>query len=283
MARGLRFGAMKSEFPRFRVIALAAALAGASCESQPSFQHYGVQDVEKPCAHVPGGNHCNTCVVDDAGAPTSRCAGVVILSDPRLEAAVRNALGIATAPILATDAELVIRLLIQPDGAARADEGALSLQGINCLTNLTDVTIRMPVVDLTPLTALPCLEICELDNGAVRNLSSLPRLPGVGALGLRNNNISDISPIAKFSEFGRLDLSNNAIADLTVFTSAHIPSILDLRSNVISNLSPLAANKMSAGSRVLLQQNPIDCATQARNFQILRLSQVSVATDCPSP
>ena len=172
--------------------------------------------------------------------------------DPRLEAAVRDALDGAGRTFLPAELERITELDAE-------ERGITSLEGIEQLANLAVLNLRgNHVADLTPLSGLPRLRHLSLrDNGIVDleavNLGALVSLPELRSLDLRHNRglshpespddhdrITDISVLAGFEQLEVLDLADNHITDILPLAGLTRLRHLDLRYN------PLAFEDLAA-------------------------------------
>ena len=115
----------------------------------------------------------------------------VAFADPNLEAAVREALAIATGRIYSSDLGELTHL----EASAR---------------NITDLTGLEHATSLTTL---------DLVNNQISDVSPLADLTGLTALDLWFNQISDISSLADLTSLTTLNLVNNQISDISALAS----------------------------------------------------------------
>ncbi|MFW6216162.1 MAG: leucine-rich repeat domain-containing protein [Alkalispirochaetaceae bacterium] len=163
--------------------------------------------------------------------------------DQRLEAAVREALGVRGSYIPVSELETLTDL----DASERGIE---SLDGIEQLPNLRRLNLGgNRIADLRPLASLTRLAALDLRDNYISDLEevhlgSLEELQELSELSLRNNresahpeepsnfeHISDISPIARLSSLEILDLRNNHVEELSPLGELEALRFLDLRGN----------------------------------------------------
>jgi Leucine-rich repeat (LRR) protein len=125
----------------------------------------------------------------DAGAPfacdppTFRWAS--------LEAAIREIVGVPTAPLTATDLEQVTKLVLY---APHDTLGPLA--ELTCLTQLSDLTLsQLGVTDIQPLSALTQLRTLDLGVNEVSDVSALSQLPLLTELVLAQNRIESVASL----------------------------------------------------------------------------------------
>lgn len=125
--------------------------------------------------------------------------GFVTFPDPRLEAAIREALSIPTGNLTSEDLRLLTYL--------RAEGQEIrSLQGIEACVNLTSIHLSdNRIGDLSPLAALANLQTLDLGGNRVSDLSTLALLTNLEEVDLSGNRITDISPLVQASNLGEGD------------------------------------------------------------------------------
>ncbi len=163
--------------------------------------------------------------------------------DGRLEAAVREELGVPGSYIPVSELEALTEL----DASERGIE---SLEGIEHLPNLRRLNLGgNRISDLRPLTMLSRLAALDLRDNYISDLEavhlgSLGELRELSELRLRNNRdsahpeepdnferISDITPIGRLSALEILDLRNNHVEELSPLGELEALRYLDLRGN----------------------------------------------------
>jgi internalin A len=170
------------------------------------------------------------------GGGVEKCG--VAIPDLNLEAALRSAVGIPTAPLLDTD--LASLTLLNASALDIAD-----LTGLEFCTGLTSLALASnEIVDLTPLEGLSALANIDLSS----------------------NQIADATPLGGLTALTSVDLSSNQIAEATPLAGLTNLESLALDNNLICDLAPLVDNTgLATGDSVVVLGNPliaIACATQ---------------------
>ena len=162
------------------------------------------------------------------------------------------------------------------------DYGISALGGLECYHWLTSLSISdANITDLSPLSQLTELYNLDLINNQINDLTPLSSLGNLIGLYLSDNQIEDLTPLSSLIDLYYLDLKNNRISDITPLEN--LVSLLDvsLDNNNISDLTPLVSNpaigNMYFGStRISLENNPIDCASQKTNLEELKRKGVII-------
>jgi len=159
----------------------------------------------------------------------------VAFVDPNLEAAVRDAIAIATGPIYSSDLDELTHL----DASAR---NITDLTGLEYATSLTTVDLWFnQIIDISSLAGLTSLTTLNLVNNQISDISPLANLTSLTGLWLHDNQISDISPLAGLTSLSGLGLNRNQISDISPLAGLTSLTIgLWLADNQISDISPLA-------------------------------------------
>ena len=239
----------------------------------------------------------------DRSGGADECDGEIAFADPRLEGAVRDAIGRPTGPIRGDDVADLSEL--------NADMLEISdLSGIECLRGLIrlyvgDNTVysdglgdlgdghdpALEISDLSPLSGLTRLTWLIVCGHSISDLSPLAEVTSLTRIDLGDNLIDDLGPLASLTSLTILVADSNEVEDLTPLAALSSLQEVYLRSNRISDLSPLVAGP-ALGSDDLVDltslvsdprhdPNPIDCIEQAENIQTLRDRGVDVEIDCP--
>ena len=159
----------------------------------------------------------------------------VAFVDPNLEAAVRDAIAIATDPIYSSDLSELTHL----DASGR---NITDLAGLEYATRLTILDlVNNQISDISPLAGLTNLTGLWLLDNQISDISALAGLTDLIGLGLNRNQISDISALAGLTNLTLgLWLSHNQISDVSALANLTSLAILELADNEISDISPLA-------------------------------------------
>ena len=154
---------------------------------------------------------------DCCGSFPPACQGVLTFADPNLTAAVRDATG-ASGDVRCEDLCNHLRI-----GAE--NRNIQSLAGMECLTLLTGVDFdHNPIVDMTPLAALPNLRGVALDDTQISRLPSLQGMTHLDSLGFDDTPVVDIGPTLSAPALKVLSIVNTKL-DCT----AQAPNIAKLR------------------------------------------------------
>lgn len=155
--------------------------------------------------------------------------------DPKLEAAVRAAIGVPTRDIQAADlSELTFldaRFL-----------GITTLEGIQHCTNLTELRLfGNEITDISPLSGLVKLTILHLDSNLISDIDALSNLTNLTMLMMNNNQIADITALSGLNNLETLlSLSGNEITDIAALSNLTHLMRLDLADNKIIDISVLS-------------------------------------------
>jgi len=184
-------------------------------------------------------------------------AADVSFTDPKLEAAIRQAIGLPTQDIQDTDLSELTSL------DARF-VGITTLEGIQYCTNLTELKLfGNEIADISALAGLVNLTILYLDNNQISNIEALANLTNLTMLTLNNNKITDITalsglvnletlltvganeivdigPLANLTRLTRLDLAGNQIVDISALSNLANLTGLGLADNQIVDISALS-------------------------------------------
>ena len=94
--------------------------------------------------------------------------------------------------------------------------------------------------DLSPLAGLTDVEVLDLGGNAVDDLWPLTGMAGLEVLDLGGNAVADLSPLAGLAHLRVLDLSDNAVADISPLAGLTALRRLDLSDNRVVDLRPLS-------------------------------------------
>src|SRR5690606_32139827 len=201
----------------------------------------------------------------------------VTLSDPNLDAAVRQILELGDAPVTEEAIRGLSRL-----GAPEA--GITSLEGLEHAVNLEELFLPDNAVrdlqplaglsdlrrldlsgnglsdaDAAPLGEMEALEVLSLDDNRLENMEVLGGLENLQVLSLAGNRISDPGPLSTLGMLRILDLSGNEIEELARLDGPAAPVGLLLDDNGIADLAPLLEHEGLRGraAHVGLAGNPL--------------------------
>ena len=186
----------------------------------------------------------------------------LVMPDPNLRAAVRDALNIADRPEVKLDASVLRRRL---RGLSAKDRGISDLTGLEHATSLTSLLLQNnDISDLRPLAPLVNLTLLRLHGNQINDISLLANLTKLTTLLLDSNNITDVSPLANLTQLTTLGLGDNNITDVSPLAKLTQLPILYLRNNSITDISSLT-NLINL-ERLELQNNRITDITPLENL-----------------
>lgn len=182
----------------------------------------------------------------------------VTLSDPAMEAHLRQLLGFTDSQTLLTSDLWNITELTVPENTLTLSDLAYltglqklciydvssdNLSVISSLTQLTTLDIRNVSLSQTELSAigsLPNLTDLTLAGCGLSSVEALSGLRNLNRLSLSGNTIRDISALSFMTELHELDLSNNAVTNLNAISGLKKLTHLNLADNSVSSLIPLS-------------------------------------------
>lgn len=187
---------------------------------------------------------------NQAAAP---CPGPVNITDPVLEAAIRDVLPKPQGALTPEDLAGVLSLTIPTTGQTLA-----SLVGAECLVNMTSLVF---------------------DNHQVTDLAPLASLTFLKRLSLSNNLVASVAPLATVSTLEELNVAGNKVASIAPISGLGL-RVLEISANPIADLGPISGLK--ATLRVLiakfLNQSNLDALAPLSNLEELDASN-NVLTD----
>ena len=155
-------------------------------------------------------------IYDDTESVPAGKDDVIVFSDPGLEQAVRDSLGIGDEEFTIADAGEVTSL-----DCSRSEDGIWyginDISDLSYFTKLKDLDLSdNHIYDLTPLEGLVCLERLNLADDYVEDLSPLRNLVQLKDLNLEyNTGVTDISPLAGLVNMEHLSLEQTDVEDLS--------------------------------------------------------------------
>lgn len=159
-------------------------------------------------------------------------ADEIVFPDPALDAAIRDALGLGTGPILSED-------LGQLTSLRASRKEIVDLTGMEACTELVQLDLCFnQIVDLAPLAGLQTLTSVSLSGNNIVDISPLGELLHLTSLTIHSNQISDVQPIASLPYLASLSIGN-AIEDIEPL--AALPRLVRLMVYVLptADLLPL--------------------------------------------
>lgn len=160
----------------------------------------------------------------------------VTLSDPSIDAMVREQLGLSMLDTLMTDDLWSITALQLPDTVE-------DLSDLVYFTGLRSLTIQnISGMDFSALRSLPSLESLDLSGCTIssNSLEAIGSLTELRSLVLDTCALTDISALASLTKLTELDLSNNSISDIGVLSLMLELETVSLANNPITSIAGLA-------------------------------------------
>ena len=154
----------------------------------------------------------------------------VQFSDPGLEAAVREKLGIAP-PTPVTDLDMLS--LVELSAHIK---NIVDLTGLEYAVNAEDLRLSKNAInDISTLSGLTKIERLHLYQNQISDLSPISELTGLWDLDLSNNHITDVSPLSGLPNLWLAKVSYNRLTSLSGLSLN--ANYLDFRGNQISDVS----------------------------------------------
>jgi len=197
---------------------------------------------------------------------------VMTFTDPYLEAAVRDIIGIPEGPIYPSYIGWSLNATAKNITDLSGLECASSLTSLYLIGNqVSDVSPLANLVDLqrlwlrdnqisdiSPLANLTELTVLALSNNQITTIIDLANLTSLTWLYLEHNQISDISTVANFTSLTFLGLGGNQISDISPLANLTNADDFDLSDSQISDIFPLVQNEgLATGDIVDLRWNPL--------------------------
>lgn len=160
----------------------------------------------------------------------------VAFTDPALDKAVRELIGVPEGKTLMSDQLWEITEFTAP-------EGVKSYADLKLLPNLTKLTIQDKTVDtLSHLSSLVKLETLDLSRSTfpAADLTILPTLPALKSLTLAGCRLSTVENLANCKQLTHLDLSGNTIRNLSPLSTMPNLAEVNLSHNAVNGLEALS-------------------------------------------
>ena len=132
-----------------------------------------------------------------------------LFKDPKLEAAVRKALGKPVGDITPRDLASLEKL-------EASFLGITDITGLEHATNLTSLNLsHNPINDVTPLGGLTMLKRLLLYKNRITDLKPLADLPNVEFVTFWETNVSDLTPLKGWKNLKSIELRLTKVTDYT--------------------------------------------------------------------
>lgn len=163
----------------------------------------------------------------------------IVISDPKLETALRNALSIKDRPITQRDAYQVQSLGLSQE--ANSDAAFSDIRALSYFVNLKELYLDgNKISDLSPLRNLTKLKVLTFEwNRQITDISALSGMKQLEKLSVKQNKIVDLSPLAGLTSIWELQLNSNQITDISPLAGLKGLKALFLSDNPISDYSSL--------------------------------------------
>lgn len=183
----------------------------------------------------------------------------VFLADPKLEAAIRGALGGGK---IGPPNWLYDEDINQLSSLALSGSGLLSLAGLDGQIRLHSVDVGgNALASLEGTGAIASLEVLRADGNALTSLAGLGAAPQLVELDASHNEVQDLAPLSSIGTLRRVYLDHNRIDRLDALAGLTSLEVLDLSHNAVTDVGPLldnaAAGGLGEGDVVYLVGNPI--------------------------
>ena len=230
----------------------------------------------------------------------------VTLSDPAIDAAVREMLGIDMEDTLYTSDLWNITEFTVPDDAISFDDLAKMpylktltiedktiatldyLSGLSQLEELVLKDCRFPSEDQAILAGLPYLKKLTMSGCGLSTLADLEGAASLTHLDVSHNTIRNLSVLSPMSTLTSIDLSHNAVTDLSALSGLTNLQELNLAYNSISSLAPLATcaamTKLDVSHNAISKLEALDQMVQLQYISLSynQLVEVRMLGNCTS-
>ena len=227
-----------------------------------------------------------------------------VFSDPAMEKAIRETLGVSESHIIYTNVLWSISEFTVPESAKNLDDLTLlsrltsltiqnqkldSLEGLSSLSKLEKLNLtgsNFPAEELAVIAKLPSLRELNLSNCGLSTIADLDGASSLTVLNLASNTLRNLEVIGHMSALTELNLKHNAVTDLSALSSLRNLETLDLSYNSITDLSPLAncqkLKTLDAGNNSISQISGVDSLVLLTSLSLdyNKLTDVSALANC---
>jgi hypothetical protein len=242
----------------------------SACVLVPVFLALACGQSQRDPATAAGAPSANGGAAGQGGAGGAVACSSFEFDDPRVDAAVRAAVPNAppSGPLSAADIASLARLQVT---------GAAALDGVECLSGLTDLALYSPAaVSLVPLAQLPLkafaaydgsvslpealasittLERLTLQSVGVTDLSFAAGLNRLASLFVTASPLSSLAPLSALPGLESLVISNTNVADLTPLSGLSALSTLNISDTQVTEVDAIPAASAGVELACLYAEN----------------------------
>ena len=201
----------------------------------------------------------------------------VVIPDPKLQAAIGNALGKAEEEPIGPW-EMATLFTLEAANANISD-----LTGLEDAINLTLLDLSdNSISDISAVSGLTNLISLDLSGNSISDMLAVADLTNLLSLYLQGNSISGISAVSGLTHLRHLDLSGNSISDISAVSGLTHLERLFLGQNTISNIPPVVG--LTNLTQLDLQDNSISdisAVADLTNLLFLNLQGNSISDISP--
>ena len=153
---------------------------------------------------------------------------------------------------------------------------------VSALFEVEDLDLTAVLTDVTPLAGLSKLKKLRVGHSPLTHFSSVVGLIKLQYLDVPQAGLTDISALGNLTQLQGLNAASNQISDVTPLGELPELNTVVLVGNQITDIAALAGNAgIGQGDSVLLEQNPLLCASAATHLQAMKDRGAAVSSDCP--
>lgn len=227
-------------------------------------------------------------------------------TDPAMELALRELLGIEDGDTLMTDRLWEVTEFTVPEDAQTLTDLALlpylekltvqdhkldSLTALSTLTLLKELDLsgcRFPSTELKTVAGLPALEKLSLSRCSLSTIADLAGAMNLKVLDLSNNTLRNLEPLIPMTTLEEVNLQHNAVTSLDALMALTNLKKLDLSYNSINSILPLAQCSklewLNVGNNLLTNLEGIDTFPALIHLDAdhNQLTEVKILSKCVS-
>lgn len=255
-------------YSQYISVSLTAASGTIYCTVNGDYPSVGNPPYEEPIVLEAGETVINAVSVGDNGLVSSpvtlgyTVGGVIepaVFTDPAVELAVRETLGIASEKILYTDQLWSITEFVYPEDATCLDDLHLlpylnsltvngmenadltALSGLTVLNRLDLTGCTFPAASIETVAALPELRELILSDCSLSTIAGMEQAAKLTYLDISSNTIRNLEPLSGLTSLTELYMGHNALTSLEAIAGLTALQKLDVSYNSITILSPVGS------------------------------------------